>query len=232
MYSQHHGGPAGGGGGSSSGRGGGGGVLAGWRSWWVTRRFKASVLDPTLAIFRGGVPPKQLAFSLAAGFTAGLFPLCGLTAVLCTAVAFLLNACGVPAHAPSMMAATFLATPFELSLIIPYMRLGEFIFQADRLSVSPSALVGALTGKSSSRLLMGLVHAVVAWLITSPFLTWILYRVLLPLTTRIKRRTGGVGIGSSWEGSEGGSISIDSGRGYTEASASGRRESGVMMRRA
>ncbi|CAI5461264.1 unnamed protein product [Closterium sp. Yama58-4] len=131
-----------------------------------------------------------------------------------------------------MMAATFLATPFELSLIIPYMRLGEFIFQADRLSVSPSALVGALMGKSSSRLLMGLVHAVVAWLITAPFVTWILYRLLLPLTTRIKRRTGGVGIGSSWEGSEGGSISIDSGKGYSEASASGRRESGVMMRRA
>ncbi|CAI7747076.1 unnamed protein product [Closterium sp. NIES-53] len=165
--------------------------------------------------------PLFLAFSLAAGFTAGLFPLCGLTAVLCTAVAFLLNVCGVPAHAPSMMAATFLATPFELSLIIPYMRLGEFIFQADRLSVSPSALVGALTGKSSSRLLMGLVHAVVAWLITSPFVTWILYRLLLPLTTRIKRRTGGVGIGSSWEGSEGGSISIDSGRGAGQLGASG-----------
>ncbi|CAI7732038.1 unnamed protein product [Closterium sp. NIES-53] len=179
--------------------------LAGWRRWRISRWGKSAVVDPCLAIFRRGADPKQLAFSLALGFVTGLFPLCGLTAALCAVVAYVLRS---RSHGPTMMFATFLATPVEVSLIIPYMRLGEFLARSDHLAISPAALLAALSfshsgGKASARLLLGLVHAVLAWLVTAPLLVWLFYRLLLPLAVRFTRRaplshvTTGIVIGSS-----------------------------------
>ncbi|CAI5467710.1 unnamed protein product [Closterium sp. Yama58-4] len=179
--------------------------LAGWRRWRISRWGKSAVVDPCLAIFRRGADPKQLAFSLSLGFVTGLFPLCGLTAALCAVVAYVLR---TRSHGPTMMFATFLATPVEVSLIIPYMRLGECLARSDHLAISPTALIAALSfshsgSKASARLLLGLVHAVLAWLVTAPLLVWLFYRLLLPLAVRFTRRaplshvTTGIVIGSS-----------------------------------
>eukprot|EP00897_Mesotaenium_endlicherianum_P010092 jgi/Mesen1/9110/ME000058S08605 len=159
--------------------------LAGWRRWWIVRWSRAKIVEPSLLILRRGAEPKQLAFSAAMGFTTGVFPLCGLTAALCACVALVLrSAC----HPPTMMLANFLATPVELSLIVPFMRFGEKLLGAPAMSLAPDALLKALTGKASHRLLLGLGHALLGWIITAPFLLWFLYRLLLPVTTRLSKK--------------------------------------------
>lgn len=159
--------------------------LAGWRRWWITRWLRAKVVDPSLVILRRGAEPKQLAWSLTLGFTTGLFPLCGLTAALCGLVALALRA---QCHPPTMMLANLLATPFELSLIVPFMRFGERLTGAAPMSLKPDALWQAVSGKASTAVLLALAHALLGYLIAAPFILWGLYSLSLPLVTHLLTR--------------------------------------------
>ncbi|KAH9331420.1 hypothetical protein KI387_003528, partial [Taxus chinensis] len=56
------------------------------------------VVDPIVVILRRGVEPKQLALSAALGLTLGVFPICGVTVLLCGIAAAVL---GSTVHAPT-----------------------------------------------------------------------------------------------------------------------------------
>jgi uncharacterized protein (DUF2062 family) len=110
---------------------------------------------------RQGVSPRRLAVTLALGFAIGCIPVLGLPTVLCAALAF-----GLRLNLPAIQAANYAAMPFQLALILPFVRLGDRLFSSTanaplpagpmlHLSVSGLMLhLGALTG-----------HALVAWLL-------------------------------------------------------------------
>ncbi|XP_068653140.1 uncharacterized protein [Aristolochia californica] len=119
---------------------------------WLNRK----IVDPLLHIVSRGAEPKQLAFSAALGMTLGLFPVCGVTVFLCgLAIALLGSSC----HAPSMMLANFVATPIELSLVVPFLRFGEFISGGPHFPLTADALKKVVTGQASREVLLGVVHA-------------------------------------------------------------------------
>ena len=110
---------------------------------------------------RQGISPRRLAVTLALGFAIGCIPVLGVPTVLCAALAF-----GLRLNLPAIQAANYAAMPFQLALILPFVRLGERIFRATAQPVLPAPAllhlpasglmlrVGALTG-----------HALVAWLL-------------------------------------------------------------------
>lgn len=157
-------------------------VSGGWRRWRLIRWTRAKVIDPTMLAIRKGAEPKELALSVALGFTTGVFPLCGLTAALCGCVALVMR---FSCHPPIMMLANFAATPLELSLIVPFIRLGETVTGSSPLPISTDALWQAITGQASLRILLSLFHAVLGWAIAAPFLVWIMYRIMLPLMMQV-----------------------------------------------
>ncbi|KAJ6932563.1 hypothetical protein NC651_008101 [Populus alba x Populus x berolinensis] len=74
---------------------------------WLDKK----IVDPLYQILRRGLEPKQLAFSTALGIALGIFPICGVTVLLCgLAIALLGSLC----HAPTVLLANFIATPVEL----------------------------------------------------------------------------------------------------------------------
>nr|ACU14876.1 unknown [Glycine max] len=109
--------------------------------------------------------PNQLAFSAALGITLGLFP-----------IALLGSFC----HAPTVMLANFIATPIELSLVVPFLRLGEVISGGSHFPLTSDALKKVLTGQASREVLLSVAHALLGWLVASPFVLGTLYIVLLP----------------------------------------------------
>ncbi|KAI5640294.1 hypothetical protein M9H77_00320 [Catharanthus roseus] len=114
-------------------------------------------LDPLVQILRRGAEPKQLAFSGALGITLGVFPICGVTVFLCgMAIAVLRSMC----HAPTVMLANFIATPIELSLIIFFLRFGEFLTGGPHFPLSSGALKKVLTGHASREVVQSVLHAV------------------------------------------------------------------------
>ncbi|TAK37429.1 MAG: DUF2062 domain-containing protein [Saprospiraceae bacterium] len=75
------------------------------------------------ALLSQGTSPAALALSTTLGVLLGLFPILGTTTVAITliAVVFRLNL-------PLMMALSYLVYPVQLLLIIPFIRLGEWMF--------------------------------------------------------------------------------------------------------
>ncbi|XP_064960302.1 uncharacterized protein LOC135610131 isoform X1 [Musa acuminata AAA Group] len=119
---------------------------------WMNRK----VVDPFLQIIKKGAEPKQLAFSAALGMSLGLFPICGVTVFLCgMAIAILRHHC----HAPSVMLANFVATPIELSMVIPFLRLGELITGGRHFPLTSDALSKVVSGQASQGVLIAILHA-------------------------------------------------------------------------
>ncbi|KAG9457055.1 hypothetical protein H6P81_001563 [Aristolochia fimbriata] len=148
---------------------------------WLNKK----IVDPLLHIVRRGAEPKQLAFSAALGMTLGLFPICGVTVFLCgLAIALLGSSC----HAPSLMLANFVATPIELSLVVPFLRFGEVISGGPHFPLTSDALKKVLTGQASRELLLSVVHALLGWFVASPLILGGLYTVFLPLFKYLVRK--------------------------------------------
>ncbi|KAG5233084.1 E3 ubiquitin-protein ligase [Salix suchowensis] len=139
--------------------------------------FNMKIVDPLNQILRRGLEPKQLAFSTALGITLGIFPICGVTVLLCgVAIAFLGSLC----HAPTVLLANFIATPLELSLVVPFLRFGEVMSGGPHFPLTSDALKKVFTGQASREVILSVVHALLGWLVAAPFILAALYIIFLP----------------------------------------------------
>lgn len=114
---------------------------------------------------RQGISPRRLALTLALGFTIGCVPVVGLPTVACTAIALALGL-----NLPAIQAANYAATPFQLALIVPFLKLGVSVVTfgtwplavAGRLAGSPVLKMAAYTGGMA-------IHALLGWaLVAAP----------------------------------------------------------------
>nr|KYP59824.1 hypothetical protein KK1_015265 [Cajanus cajan] len=155
----------------------------------ITNWVQKKITDPLLAIIRRGAEPSQLAFSGALGITLGVFPICGVTVFLCgMAIALLGSFC----HAPTVMLANFIATPIELSLVVPFLRFGELITGGSHFPLTSDALKKVLTGQASQEVILSVARAILGWLVASPFILGALYIVLLPCFKILVHKFSGV----------------------------------------
>jgi uncharacterized protein (DUF2062 family) len=124
-----------------------------------------AIKDNVIDWLRQGVSPRRLALTLALGFAVGCIPVVGIPTVLCAALAF-----GLRLNLPAIQAANYFAMPFQLALIVPFVRLGGRLFSSGtQAGLKPEALLhvsslglGVLTDLGA---LAG--HALVAWLIVA-----------------------------------------------------------------
>src|SRR3954467_6597463 len=99
----------------------------------VGRFLRRRLIDPVIDLLRQGVTPEKIALSLAFGLGIGIFPVLGISTVLCTVVALALRL-----NLPAIQLVNYLASPLQLALIIPFVRVGEHVLglPAQPLSVS------------------------------------------------------------------------------------------------
>ena len=101
-----------------------------------------------------GISPRRLALTLALGFAIGCIPLVGIPTLLCAALALALRL-----NLPAIQAANYAAMPLQLFLIIPFIRMGGWLFAEPRqtaalgwlLHLAPMNVVsqmGWLTGQA------------------------------------------------------------------------------------
>jgi uncharacterized protein (DUF2062 family) len=129
-------------------------------------------------LLRQGLTPEKLALSLALGVGFSCFPVFGTTTTLCTivALAFRLNL-------PAIQIGNYLALPLQLGLFIPFLRLGERVFHANRFPLAPEqlrALTKTTPDKAAHVLLAAQWHAIVGWLIVAPGIILALTFLLQP----------------------------------------------------
>lgn len=129
---------------------------------------------------RQGIAPEKLALCLALGFCLSCCPVFGITTTLCTVAALSLRL-----NLPAIQMANYAATPLQLLLLLPFIRLGEKIFRSERLPLSARE-IAARFHQSLWGTLKALWtwewHAIVAWaLVALPsavLLTFLLRTVL------------------------------------------------------
>ncbi|KAI7736136.1 hypothetical protein M8C21_026524 [Ambrosia artemisiifolia] len=95
---------------------------------------------------------------------------------------------GTSVNAPTIMLANFVATPIELSLIIVFLRFGEFLTGGAHFPLTADALKEIFTGKASKEILLSIVHALLGWLVLAPFIFGLLYIVFVPCFTMLVRK--------------------------------------------
>jgi len=142
---------------------------------------KESIKRKVVLWLRQGISPRRLALTLALGFAIGCIPVVGVTTAICMLVAACLRL-----NFPAIQAANWAAMPFQVALIVPFVRLGGRLFgfgSANTIAMgtllhAPSfktiSTFGWLAGQA---LLAWLVIAIPAVLLMTATLTVLLRRV-------------------------------------------------------
>lgn len=149
---------------------------------WLRRR----VIEPILGLLRQGLAPSQLALSLAFGLGIGIFPVLGVSTPLLTVIALAMRL-----NLPAIQLVNYLASPLQLLLIIPFVRVGERLLGAAPQPLTVSAGLELLAQGAMRAVVIlsdAIVHAALGWIAIGPVLIFLLYRAFLPLLERAAAR--------------------------------------------
>jgi uncharacterized protein (DUF2062 family) len=149
---------------------------------WLYRR----ILAPLLSLLKQGISPHRLALCVAIGVVVGNVPILGISTILCTviALAFRLNL-------PAMQIVQAAMAPTQILLIIPFVRLGEWLLRVPPQPVSIKqglALLAQGAGHAILALWEAILHAAFAWMLVAPCAGFLLYRILTPVFERAAAR--------------------------------------------
>lgn len=145
---------------------------------WLHRKF----IDPLLVLLRQGMSPDRLAMCVAIGAVVGNIPILGISTLLCAALAL-----GFRLNLPAIQIVQAVMAPTQLLLIIPFVRLGEWILHLppEPLSIKAGlALIAQGGGHAVVVLWRAILHAGLAWLLVAPFAVYFFYKLLTPVFAR------------------------------------------------
>lgn len=120
-----------------------------------------SMKRSALVSLRQGISPRRLALTLALGFAVGCIPLVGIPTAVCALLAVALKL-----NLPAIQAANYLVMPLQLLLIVPFVRLGGWLFSLGPLrAAEAAALVHFSPVTLAAQLGLYAGHALVAWML-------------------------------------------------------------------
>jgi uncharacterized protein (DUF2062 family) len=133
-----------------------------------------------------GLSADRIALTVAVGLCIAIIPIVGVTTVLSFAAAWALRL-----NQPIIQTINWSSYALQLLLIIPFIRLGERVFRAPRMTLSLEQLV-AYAKSDPFRMLASLSttigHAVVAWLLVIPFVGALAFFATRPLIGSLAMR--------------------------------------------
>ena len=165
--------------------------IAPTRTFWQRR-----VRDPIVIQLTQGMTPEKLSLTIAAGSACALFPVFGVTSLLCFVVALVLRL-----TQPIMQILNQLLLPVHVATIMLCLRLGETLFRvpaAERLMLSPRQIhlryfthfwshpihdiTFYVTDNADS-----VIYSIVAWALVTPIYVAAVYYFTLPILREIQR---------------------------------------------
>jgi len=131
-----------------------------------------------------GITPERLAFCIALGITLGIVPALGTTTMLCTIAALLFRL-----NLAAIQLVNYFVYPLQLALLIPFIRIGEWLFDVESLELSLE-LIRRMMRDDLWETVIGLwqttFHALVAWILIAPLVIGCVYVVIKPLLRKLK----------------------------------------------
>jgi uncharacterized protein (DUF2062 family) len=149
----------------------------------MTNIWHRKIVKPILTLLKQGISHEKIALSIAVGTALGIFPILGATTVLCALAAFVLRL-----NLPAIQLINIVVYPLQLFLLLPFLKVGGWLFGDQRFSQIGNEIIDLIRNDvwSSFGVLWDLtVYAVVLWLIISPLVTVVLYKVLKPVIKKL-----------------------------------------------
>ncbi len=144
------------------------------------------VIRPLVGLLDQGLTPEKIALSIALGAAIGVFPALGTTSGLCAVAALVFRL-----NLPAIQIVNYLMYPVQIALLLPFFRVGEKVFGAKHLPLSVTQIYEMLHASiwtTIALLWTTTWHAIVIWVLLTPFFVLIVYGVLAPLLSRALRR--------------------------------------------
>lgn len=127
------------------------------------RRLTAATKRNAILWLSQGISPRRLALTLALGFAIGCIPVVGIPTVLCATIALALRL-----NLPAIQAANYAAMPLQLALIVPFMRLGNWLVSAEPARIlAPRSAVHLPSFEIAARMGSLAGQAMLAWLLVA-----------------------------------------------------------------
>lgn len=147
---------------------------------WLTRR----VVEPLIAQVKRGLTAEGLAAGVTVSLAIAINPVIGTTTVLCLLAGRLFRLNHVV-----MQTVNHLTYPLQILLLVPFVRLGEWLTGAEPLPLSPSLLIEEFKQSSFwgfvAKFGLAYAHGLLGWVLVAPITCLALYFVLVPLFRRI-----------------------------------------------
>ncbi len=157
---------------------------------WLHRR----IWLPLIGLLKQGISPDRLALCVAIGIVVGNIPILGLSTALCALIALVFRL-----NLAAMQLVQALMAPTQVLLIIPYVRLGEWLLRAPHQPLSiPAGLKLLSEGVRNAITVLwdAILHAGFAFLLVAPLAIFLLYKLLVPIFTRAAAELGARAVSS------------------------------------
>lgn len=148
---------------------------------WLRRR----IVNPILDLLRQGITPEKIALSIALGFTLGVTPVLGSTSLLCLLAAVLLRL-----NLPAIQLVNYCVYPLQFALLVPFIRVGEWILTAPPVRITVGEIVGLIRAdawNAIAALWTATIHALMAWLMLGSLASLVIYALLAPFLRRLSQ---------------------------------------------
>ncbi len=152
-----------------------------WKRWFI---------NPVLKQLTQGISAEKLAWTVAIGCALGIFPIMGTTSLVC-----FLAAAALGLNQPAIQVVCHALWPAHLALILPFIKLGQWIHGAPAITASIPTLLKeffASPWQFTQDYWLAAWHGIVAWLLVALPLILLTRLIMLPLlraaALRIERR--------------------------------------------
>lgn len=148
-------------------------------------KIKKKIINPVLSFLKQGMTPKKLALSLTLGFFLGLFPVIGVTTLLCMAVAFLFKL-----NMAAIQLANYIVYPLQIIFIIPLMKIGSLIVNINPIPYTIDELLEMMGSNFYGTLeiiWIATLMGVLAWAVLLTPITLLLYFILKSAFIRLAK---------------------------------------------
>jgi len=155
-------------------------ILKNWLYRWL--------IEPLLALLRQGISPRRLALCVAIAVVVGNIPILGVSTILCAFIALIFRL-----NLPAIQLVQAAMAPTQILLIIPFVRLGEWIVRAPRQVLSIKAALALMSQGVWQAVVVlrdAIFHAGLAWALTAPFCVYLIHRLLTPVFERMAAQIG------------------------------------------
>jgi uncharacterized protein (DUF2062 family) len=147
------------------------------------------LIEPLLALLRQGISPRRLALCVAIAVVVGNIPILGVSTILCAFIALIFRL-----NLPAIQLVQAAMAPTQILLIIPFVRLGEWIVRAPPQVVSIKAALALMSQGGLWQAVVvlrdAIFHAGLAWALTAPFCIYLIHRLLTPVFERMAAQIG------------------------------------------